>query len=166
MRLYPVTQGNPKQAISDTASIPWKGERVIIPRNARLTADTVGLHYSKVYWGADALTYNPDRWMRTIDQGSSKELYKPPKGTYIPFSEGIRACIGRPFAEAEFKGLLTTLFESYSIELIPQVDRRTGVVESWEQTQKRALKAMDGAKNVLTFGMLDLVPLRLVKREA
>jgi len=166
MRLYPVTQGVPKQAVTNNSSILWKGERVVVPNQTRLTADTVSIHYSTEYWGSDALEYNPDRWIKSSEDSSiAKELFKPPKGTFLAFSEGNRACIGRTFAETEFKAILTTIFEAYSLELIQQMDPITGRYETWTEAQLKTLKVMGSSKSVLTFGMQELAPLRLVRRK-
>ena len=44
-------------------------------------------------------------------------LYTPIKGSYIPFSDGQRACLGRRFAQVEILAALATIFSRYSVEL-------------------------------------------------
>lgn len=47
----------------------------------------------------------------------SDKLYKPIKGSYLPFSEGFRSCLGRRFAQVEILATLSVLFQEYSVEL-------------------------------------------------
>jgi cytochrome P450 len=44
-------------------------------------------------------------------------MYRPPKGAYIPFSEGFRSCVGRRFAQVEILATLAIIFRRHSIEL-------------------------------------------------
>ncbi|KAL5327881.1 hypothetical protein ACEPPN_005587 [Leptodophora sp. 'Broadleaf-Isolate-01'] len=44
-------------------------------------------------------------------------LYTPPKGAFIPFSDGQRACLGRRFAQVEILAALAVIFTQYSVEL-------------------------------------------------
>ncbi|KAL8964623.1 MAG: hypothetical protein Q9183_004326, partial [Haloplaca sp. 2 TL-2023] len=48
---------------------------------------------------------------------SSAALHRPPRGAYIPFSEGYRACLGRRFAQTEVLAVLAVIFKDYSMEL-------------------------------------------------
>ena len=44
-------------------------------------------------------------------------LYRPRHGSYLPFSEGARSCLGRRFAQVEVMAVLATIFTQYSVEL-------------------------------------------------
>lgn len=48
---------------------------------------------------------------------TSEKLFKPPKGAYLPFSDGYRACLGRRFAQVEVLAALAVIFQKYSVEL-------------------------------------------------
>jgi cytochrome P450 len=52
-------------------------------------------------------------------QGSdiASSLFRPPRGAYLPFSEGYRACLSRRFAQVEIIAVLAVLFREYSVEL-------------------------------------------------
>ncbi|KAI4256410.1 MAG: hypothetical protein LQ352_002086, partial [Teloschistes flavicans] len=47
----------------------------------------------------------------------SHAFHRPPRGAYIPFSEGYRACLGRRFAQVEILVALAVIFKHYSVEL-------------------------------------------------
>ena len=56
------------------------------------------------------------------ENGSSQKnargnFYNPPKGAYLPFSEGPRACMGRRFAQVEAFAVLAVIFRHFSVEL-------------------------------------------------
>ncbi|CAE6437707.1 unnamed protein product [Rhizoctonia solani] len=57
-------------------------------------------------WGEDAETFNPDRML----DGKFEAL--PPKA-WIPFGNGARACIGRPFAWQEALIAIATIFQKF-----------------------------------------------------
>jgi len=42
---------------------------------------------------------------------------------FIPFSDGIRSCLGRKFAEVEFVCTITMIVQNYTIHVPDNVDR-------------------------------------------
>lgn len=85
----------------------------------------------------------------TSDQG----LLKPPKGTFLPFSEGARACSGKKFASVEFVAVLFTLLREHRVEL----------EGGW--TAERVRKVLSGRKaGGLTLQPPESIPLKYVKR--
>ncbi|KAG8730332.1 hypothetical protein FRC11_006965, partial [Ceratobasidium sp. 423] len=60
-------------------------------------------------WGEDAEVFNPDRML----DGKFETL--PPKA-WIPFGNGARACIGRPFAWQEALIAIATLFQKFDFK--------------------------------------------------
>ncbi len=53
---------------------------------------------------------------------NGKTLFYPPRGAFLPFSEGARACLGRRFAQVEIMATLAIIFRHWSVELIPDYD--------------------------------------------
>ncbi|KAL2168246.1 hypothetical protein VTG60DRAFT_254 [Thermothelomyces hinnuleus] len=140
----------------------------------------------------------PERWYRTARDGSKEEeedddivdkgdyggfqgsdvaasLYRPVRGSYVPFSDGPRSCLGRRIAMVEMGAVLAVIFQRYSIELAVDEWADDGEVEAMAPAQRRALyrKAQDKsretirtANSVLTLKLHGgaHVPVRLVKR--
>lgn len=106
---------------------------------------------------------------------TSAALYKPPKGAYIPFSEGYRSCIGRRFAQVEILAALALIFSHYSVELavdeyaddegverMSNVDRR----QVWERAKNEVNRQMrEDMGSIITLQLRKgAVGLRFVKR--
>lgn len=72
---------------------------VVVPQIARIQRDST-------VWGEDAEKFKPERML----DGNFEAL--PPKA-WIPFGNGARACIGRPFAWQEAIIALATLFQRF-----------------------------------------------------
>jgi cytochrome P450 len=56
-----------------------------------------------------------------LETGSSSagnsSLFRPAKGAFIPFSEGVRSCPGKRFTQVELTAILAVIFKQYSVEL-------------------------------------------------
>lgn len=83
---------------------------------------------------------------------TSAALYRPPKGAYIPFSEGHRSCIGRRFAQVEILAVLALIFSQYSVELAvdayvsdDEVDKMTDQAkfEVWSKARDEVTRQMN-----------------------
>jgi len=64
----------------------------------------------------DLEEFKPERWLTNLED-SEPHLFTPPKGAYIPFSDGPRACLGRRFAQVEIVAALALIFSAHSVEL-------------------------------------------------
>lgn len=140
----------------------------------------------------------PDRWYRdtaksggangdgaaeedTADYGgyqgsdTSASLYRPVRGSFTPFSDGPRSCLGRRIAVVELAAALPAIFQRYSLELAVDQWAADEEVERMSVEEKRKLyskvqensrKELAGASAVLTLKFHDgqYVPVRLVKR--
>ncbi|PKK50658.1 hypothetical protein CI102_5994 [Trichoderma harzianum] len=147
---------------------------------------------------SNILDYDPSRWFLTKEklngqgsevvagadsedfggfQGSdiNAQLFKPERGSYIPFSDGARSCLGRRIAVVEIIAALAVIFRSYSIELAvdewatpEQVDKmsRDERAEVYKKAQDKSLWTVGQASTRLTLNLHDgmHVPVRIVKR--
>lgn len=104
---------------------------------------------------------------------TSAQLYRPPRGAFIPFSDGARSCLGRRIAQVELLASLSVIFRQYSVELA--VDSDDEEVASMGKAEKAGLyrKAQDSARATLAQASSRLtlklhggmsVPVRLVRR--
>lgn len=62
------------------------GENLIIEKGTKVIIPTYSLHFDYRYY-PDPETFDPERF-------SPEEKSKRPKGTYSPFGDGPRICIG------------------------------------------------------------------------
>lgn len=154
--------------------------------------------------GSDLDEYVPERWYRSVAQkngngdgekdeeddgedyggfrGSdvSAALFRPVRGSYVPFSDGPRSCLGRRIAMVELVAALAVIFQRYSVELA--VDEWVGggggdeeEVQRMGREQRRGLykraqvkswETIRQAESVLTLKLFGgkHVPVRLVRR--
>ena len=45
---------------------------------------------------------------------------EPEAGTFIPWADGPRACVGKKFSQVEFVAVLATLFQQYQVRPVLQ----------------------------------------------
>lgn len=84
----------------------------------------------------DPETFDPSRW----------ERINPSAHEYIPFSAGIRACIGMPFALMEIPLILAMTLKRFRLELVPnaKVDLNIGVTISPKHGLPMVVRPADG----------------------
>ncbi|KAK2029011.1 cytochrome P450 [Colletotrichum zoysiae] len=142
--------------------------------------NTVALHTSPSTWGPDALAFKPSRWLQPAnaavpgdekeeeaevkkkgDQSPpSQQFFTPPRGTYVPWSGGPRACPGQKMSQVEFVTVVATLFRRCTVEPA----RRAG--ESAEGARRRLLDLTRDSQPIVTLQMKrpDEVRLRWTRR--
>ncbi|PFH47821.1 hypothetical protein AMATHDRAFT_66733 [Amanita thiersii Skay4041] len=85
-----------------------------VPKGTIVSVPIVFVNQSETFWGPDAKKFIPERWLseppETVkDLIGHRHLYT--------FSDGPRMCLGRGFAMAEFKAVLSILIRNYAFEL-------------------------------------------------
>lgn len=169
-----------------------------VHRNPRYWPTTCGPDASPAEIAKDLDSFKPDRWLFPASAASSSNhidndaevadeyggprgadtsatFFRPPRGAYIPFSEGARSCLGRRFAQIEVLAVLAVVFREYSIELA--VDKWASddeVAAMGEEARERTWRMAKGrAEGLLRDGMGTVitiqfrgghVPFRFVKR--
>ncbi|KAI0346717.1 cytochrome P450 [Trametopsis cervina] len=145
LRLFPPVSAIPKVAAEDSVLYATNavGEKIpiVVPKGTDLLLHVMALHQHPKYW-ENPTEFQPSRFM------------KPdwPRDAFIPFSEGMRSCIGRRFAEVEVVAVLTLLSLKFEIEV--KVEPQFAG-ESFEQRKARLL-SWDGLLT-LTPGKVPLV---------
>ena len=96
---------------------------------------------------------------------TSAALYRPPKGAYIPFSEGYRSCIGRRFAQVEVLAVLALIFSQYSVELAVDAYASDEEVEKMDDQAKFEVwdKARDEVNRQMNEDMGSIITIQLRK---
>lgn len=147
LRLYPIATAIPKRSRKDvpppslrTSESDWR--QVTLPPGTKINIDLVNVHRNVENWGPDATVFRPSRWIvenahsaakinelggglgaeganqeSATNLTSNARIYRPPKGHFLPFSEGSRACLGRKFSLVEFTALFGVLFRDCGVEL-------------------------------------------------
>ena len=96
---------------------------------------------------------------------TSERLYAPPKGAYIPFSDGYRACLGRRFAQVEVLACLAVIFQRYSVELAVDKYATDEEVERMSQEERKEVweKAADDCRDLMLNGCGVIITLQMRK---
>jgi cytochrome P450 len=103
MRLYPPAYIVGRRAAQDTEVGGFH-----VPRGSELVLWILLTHRDARWW-PDPEAFRPERF-------APAEVAKRPKGSYLPFGAGPRACIGKAFAMIEAQVILATLAQRFRLE--------------------------------------------------
>ncbi|CZS98571.1 hypothetical protein WAI453_005726 [Rhynchosporium graminicola] len=149
----------------------------------------------------DLYDFKPERWLvktmsddkQHIDMGvdsseededyggftgedTSAQLSRPVRGAYIPFSDGARSCLGRRLAQVKVMGVLSVLFQKYSVELAVDewasddevakmtIEERN---EVYQKAKDQARRRIRKASTILTLKLQEapgFIPVRVVRK--
>jgi cytochrome P450 len=137
----------------------------------------------------DLEEFKPDRWLKFPDGiekceasiASSPEaglcntalcsdiasnnsfLWTPVKGSYLPFSDGQRSCLGRRFAQVEVMAALAVILSQYSVELAVDEWADDDEVADMNVEQRRSLwgKAHEKAQGKMQNNMICIITVQL-----
>jgi cytochrome P450 len=139
-------------------------QTVILPAECRVYINVPATHLTPRYW-PEPHKLDPTRWLKppqsehpsstTDKKPTAADRSRQMRGTFLTFSDGGRACLGRKFAQAEYIAFLATLLREYRVELREDMDR--ALVEKWIYLR---------CKGTLTLAPLDNVRIVLRRREA
>ncbi|GJJ08151.1 hypothetical protein Clacol_002359 [Clathrus columnatus] len=109
LRLFPMVTMLVREIADDVTFSKQKSdgtiEQVPVTKDNLVILDIAALHYNPKYW-TDPEKFDPTRFLGNYN-----------KDAYLPFSGGMRACIGRRFAEVEGIAILVMLLSRYKVEL-------------------------------------------------
>ncbi|KAL1718549.1 cytochrome P450 [Schizophyllum commune] len=98
--------------------------QILVRKGTYVCAPIHAINRSPALWGADAGEFSPERWLDLKDGdgvklddgklGPARELQGHKH--LMTFIDGPRMCLGRGFALAEFKSVLSTLIKNYIFE--------------------------------------------------
>ncbi|KAI1487331.1 cytochrome P450 [Biscogniauxia mediterranea] len=111
---------------------------------------------------------------------TSAQLYRPVRGSYVPFSSGPRSCLGRRIAQVEVMAALAVIFRDHSVENVVDDDkdvndslegmgekeRKEREREAYARATERSRRTLRGASSLITLKLHGdaHVPVRLVRR--
>ncbi|KAF9882183.1 cytochrome P450 [Colletotrichum karsti] len=204
LRMTPAVTEIPKKVDPEGDGIlSLDGEKHALPKGAYISIVGVAAHRNPRNWPSkpsaitnephDLNDYVPERWYRqsaeqaevksgdTEDYGgykgsdTSEKMFRPVRGSYVPFSDGPRSCLGRRIAQVEIIAALSVIFQRYSLELAVDEWASDSEVEAMDRAERAKLykKAQEKCRATLRTAstMLTLklpqgvsVPLRIVPR--
>ncbi|KIL67277.1 hypothetical protein M378DRAFT_159681, partial [Amanita muscaria Koide BX008] len=99
-------------------------DSVFIPKGTTVATPFAHINRSEAFWGPNAKQFVPERWLEenlypSKDFSGYRHLYT--------FSDGPRICLGRMFALAEFKAVLSVLIRNFTFELPSGPDTAIGI---------------------------------------
>ncbi|KAK3705239.1 hypothetical protein LTR37_013400 [Vermiconidia calcicola] len=100
----PLVSVNPKE---DTS---LAGGKYRVKKGDVMTINNKGLHHDPMVWGQDHNEFKPERFL----DGKFQAL---PPNSWKPFGNGLRACIGRGFAEQEMVANTAMILQRFSPEM-------------------------------------------------
>lgn len=136
----------PKSTEFHPQSLTLDDRTRVLPPNTTVNINVQALHTDPQIWGSDALEWRPSRWLNTPSRSgdqppsvAEETFIEPEPGSFIPWADGPRACVGRKFSQVEFVAVLSTLFHQYRVS--PVLENGESEAEA-----KRALLCMvDGS---------------------
>jgi cytochrome P450 len=86
---------------------------IFVPKGITLEIPVHQIHRDPKLWGADALEFNPNRFIEGVSQACQH-----PQG-FLPFSFGPRYCIGQNFANMELKIVVAMVLSQFQLSVSP-----------------------------------------------
>jgi cytochrome P450 len=124
--------------------------------------------------GAEDSDHDEDEFGGFTGNNSSGKLFHPPRGAFLPFSDGPRSCIGRRLAQVKVMAALATIFQKYSIELAVDEWATDEEVAKMSHEERKRLyrKAQDKANATLRSATTRItlklhdghIPVRLIRK--
>ncbi|KAJ7032290.1 cytochrome P450 [Mycena alexandri] len=130
LRVHPVVTELGREAIRDdiiplgTPIVTASGETVsniTIAKGSTVVTPIRCINRSEAFWGPDAKIFRPERWLEPIT-GQAKDLQG--HRHLLTFHDGCRACIGKGFALAEMKAVLSILVRHFTFEFPDGLDTK------------------------------------------
>ncbi|KAL4882149.1 cytochrome P450 [Aspergillus karnatakaensis] len=181
LRQYPPTMSVTKWTGDKSRAIKVADKSYVLPTQATVQLSLSALHYHPKHWGSNPKEFRPQNWdPRCIcrwetgssapegdggltDFGASDASPKGPripvKGSFLPFSEKARRCIGRRLAEVEFVAIMAVVLRDHRVELV--VDG----TESWGTVKAEVQDLLDRSLLAPTIKCAASIPIRFIKRQ-
>ncbi len=185
-RLFTVLPFIPKSVPATPQILTLENRTHIIPAKTLILINTSAIHRHVKIWpqpsygapltAANAphpvASFNPGYWLRpaavVVEEKAPKDFLRPRPGTFMPFSDGSRGCLGKRFALVELVAVVARVFSEYSVELAVECSEDASEQEQrdrWGKAREKAEYEMSaGVAFKLSLRMTGNVPVRFVKR--
>lgn len=153
-----------------------------LPANSSVVIDNIALHLDPSVWPnvnhcsdptwvdaedkvlPDEYAFRPSRWINPV--GSTRRIYQPPKGYFLPWGYGPRVCPGQKMGQVEFAAVMLKLLQHHRIEAVPLFGEKRGDVDQrldklLSSSVPKMTLVMDGIYDACKTGG---VPMRLTWR--
>lgn len=172
LRVYTVLPIFMKETTEKPVIVTLDGNEHIIPPDTLIVVNTSATHRNPTYWGTPtgtasegatyaASSFDPQRW---LDQDG--QFLVPEPGSYIPFSDGPRGCIGQRFAMVELCASLALILRHYTIELAAASSDECEENKTQQAIRDRAIHQLSGGIMFnMTLRLGDKIPARFTKRK-
>jgi len=125
-----------KRQVNEDDTIPL-GQPIVTPSGALIDSLPVAkgtiirmpiaaLNRSEALWGPDATTFDPTRWLEKRGEVYKRREEIPGYPHLLTFGYGPRVCIGKAFALAEIKAVLSVLVLKFQFEFPGGPDTKLG----------------------------------------
>ena len=178
LRLYTVIPYIYK-SVSTPQPIIVDGRTHVIPAETLILMNTNAVHRHPNIWPKGPKStaeyapypvtdFNPSAWLDKESEEGSGFLH-PQMGSFMPFSDGSRGCLGRQFALVELCAIITRLFREHSVELVVKDQgletTRLNKRALWQEARRRAeMEMSNGIELRMSLRMTKLVPVKFVNR--
>ncbi|EFX01173.1 cytochrome p450 monooxygenase [Grosmannia clavigera kw1407] len=184
LRLMPPVVNIPKwvpPAMGGHQMLTLAGEPRALPAGMTVILSVITVQRHPRYWPAAGADEKPDvddfvpgRWFRDGGEDEDQDIEEH-EGSFVPFSDGARSCLGRRIAQVEILAALAVLFQRHSLELAVDDWADDAAVAAMDPSARCALYAraqareretLRGARTLLTLKLhgAAAVPVRLVPR--
>ncbi|KAJ8069483.1 hypothetical protein OCU04_003136 [Sclerotinia nivalis] len=152
LRLYHPLLTFTKSTGSLPRTLTYRSNQIHLPPDTMILTNLLGIQCHPRYWGSDRLLWRPSRWIENSPNhqsgGITEGLRTPPRGSFMPWSDGPRGCPGKKFGQVEFVAAMVGLFQNHRAEIV----REAG--EAQEATEKRVQGLVDDSAMVLLLQMM------------
>ncbi|KAF8468162.1 cytochrome P450 [Kalaharituber pfeilii] len=172
-RLYSQVANIPK-ATATPQTIVYNNKMHVIPAFVVIHLNVNAVQRNPKYWvlpnqteeEAQINEFRPQRWFLNNDssnfsssssdesdnendgtnsRGHTSKSFKPCKGSFVPFSDGPRVCLGKKYAQVALMAAMSVLFREHRVELVVKEG------ETWEEARVRARRYVENSGMGLTL---------------
>ncbi|KAJ3292473.1 hypothetical protein HK104_005281 [Borealophlyctis nickersoniae] len=152
LRLFPPVINVPKWTARSPKTL---SNGIQLPADTSINLNVAALHYHPRAWAPDPEAFRPERWNAppSTSPTSASDEHSPtratsqhPPGSFIPFSDGPRACIGKRFSQVEFVCALALIAQRYSWKPVPGAK----LEETLESESRLTLRTVKDVEMIFT----------------